>query len=703
MATTQPAKYRISQIQIEGFRGFTAPQTLALDGKHLFLFGPNGKGKSSVLEAVRWCLFGAKEGRKEIEVRNLFYSTTCSVTLKLDGHGGPIFLQRVLKPGHDHSRPTVRNASGKEVAIKEALPQLSRLGQEAGAQVIFSAQHSGSRHIPVNMDAFAPAFEFYLHLDGAGELLRALDDVYERRKDEFERLSSQTEQAVHRYREQLRIVKQRLEKVLESPPWDGAIPTGLETNHKIKSFISDLARLYGQNMPQEPEPARNLLQLGERWLSASSPLFDEKLAERHVSLLRTVELAERDLNNVHTQTSTIAAIDLQAQDLKQRHAELLAGTDLGSTQQQVARLESEQTEFEARQAVARAAKMFIDCYNTGVCPACGTKMGTSALHDAVASQCLVDEELSERSHALDALRSHLVEVTAVDNALDMLEKQSKDSKTAVEHSFRHLKALLSVDGSIELAEIKLLVGNMRSDIARIERTIEDAKAERAHQKRILRALQQEYQYQEDRDLAVMLQTQLSEGMEDAQPLLADYADLLQATYELRSVIAQAYDEAFDRALPALNDMLTQVYRDLTAQPSFDVVRVHRRDNKPDGLQVRVGSTALPGETFPSNVLNGQAEKALQIVPYLVFSRFQPEILELDLLLIDDPSQSFDTSHVDLLLRQLSDAGQHAQIVVASHEQEKFELPLSRAFDTASYTVVTVNEFSRINGPAICPG
>jgi hypothetical protein len=39
---------------------------------------------------------------------------------------------------------------------------------------------------------------------------------------------------------------------------------------------------------------------------------------------------------------------------------------------------------------------------------------------------------------------------------------------------------------------------------------------------------------------------------------------------------------------------------------------------------------------------------------LVFSRFQPDILELDLLLIDDPSESFDTSHMSLLVDELQE-------------------------------------------------
>jgi hypothetical protein len=37
----------------------------------------------------------------------------------------------------------------------------------------------------------------------------------------------------------------------------------------------------------------------------------------------------------------------------------------------------------------------------------------------------------------------------------------------------------------------------------------------------------------------------------------------------------------------------------------------------------------------------------------------------------DPSQSFDTSHVTELVKELALASEHAQLFVATHEREKF--------------------------------
>jgi hypothetical protein len=167
------------------------------------------------------------------------------------------------------------------------------------------------------------------------------------------------------------------------------------------------------------------------------------------------------------------------------------------------------------------------------------------------------------------------------------------------------------------------------------------------------------------------------------------------------VLIEVFNEVIDRALPPLSSMMTEVYCRLTGQPSFEKVQIHRMVGLVgQSLQVRVGSDRVPGQLFnPEDVLNGQAISALQLVPYFVFSQFQAETLELDLLLIDDPSQSFDTSHIELLLQELATAGSHAQLIVATHEEERFGPQLGRYFPKDTYELIRFKEFDPDKGPS----
>ena len=114
----------------------------------------------------------------------------------------------------------------------------------------------------------------------------------------------------------------------------------------------------------------------------------------------------------------------------------------------------------------------------------------------------------------------------------------------------------------------------------------------------------------------------------------------------------------------------------------------------------MGSSRRPGRHNPDDVLNGQANSALRLVPYFVFSEFQQEALELELLLIDDPSQSFDTSHVEILLDELRKIAARTQLIIASHEREKFEPALDKYFKKDEIQTLGVQSFDPLKGPSI---
>src|SRR4051812_23866308 len=49
---------RLKSATIEGFRGFTKKAVIDLDANVIILHGPNGVGKTSLLDAILWALTG---------------------------------------------------------------------------------------------------------------------------------------------------------------------------------------------------------------------------------------------------------------------------------------------------------------------------------------------------------------------------------------------------------------------------------------------------------------------------------------------------------------------------------------------------------------------------------------------------------------------------------------------------------------------
>jgi exonuclease SbcC len=134
------SRFRISNLAIEGFRGINNRMNIDLNGNAAVLFGPNGVGKSSVMQAVEWGLFGGlvsavvgpAEFKKEDAVVNSFHSqkkATVEVILE-DEKGKRVKLIRERKLGRSTTAGKTElkvEVEGKEYSDDVAQSELNRL------------------------------------------------------------------------------------------------------------------------------------------------------------------------------------------------------------------------------------------------------------------------------------------------------------------------------------------------------------------------------------------------------------------------------------------------------------------------------------------------------------------------------------------------------------------------------------------------
>ena len=124
--------FRVQTVAIEGFKGFTTPKVIDLKGRHAFLLGQNGNGKSSIVEAIRWGLFGST-GRPNEIVANRGYPSRCRVEVSLIRDGKQWNLRRTLIRGvSGGSDAELTDEHGQDHPIREVLPQLDSLGRWGG-------------------------------------------------------------------------------------------------------------------------------------------------------------------------------------------------------------------------------------------------------------------------------------------------------------------------------------------------------------------------------------------------------------------------------------------------------------------------------------------------------------------------------------------------------------------------------------------
>ncbi len=123
--------FTLQRITIEGFRGFPKRLEFDLDTPVVLALGPNGTGKSSLVCAIEWCLFGEDvetESHTGIRERISWESrnrsaSQCLVEMELTDNGETLVVHRsAVKSGKPHfwfrrgSNPPVRE-EGKLKAL----------------------------------------------------------------------------------------------------------------------------------------------------------------------------------------------------------------------------------------------------------------------------------------------------------------------------------------------------------------------------------------------------------------------------------------------------------------------------------------------------------------------------------------------------------------------------------------------------------
>ena len=117
--------YVIDEVSIEGFRGINKKLKLKMHEAVCLLYGRNGTGKTSVLQAIEWCLTGklpyleGREFRYEDAIVNMFSpekTAVVSIVLK-DGNGKALTVTRRRKM----AKSTTRGKSYLQVETDEEL------------------------------------------------------------------------------------------------------------------------------------------------------------------------------------------------------------------------------------------------------------------------------------------------------------------------------------------------------------------------------------------------------------------------------------------------------------------------------------------------------------------------------------------------------------------------------------------------------
>ena len=685
--------FRIERISIEGFKGFTTVQDIDLRNCHVFLLGPNGKGKSSIIEAIRWGLFGSPSGGKDV-VRNGGYGGDCRVVINLSRDGKAWHLTRVLTPGSGESRPKLVDDSGQEYRMGDVLPELDSLDAGEGAHVIFAPQSAPLGRPPQDLSPFERTVIGHLGLTDASGLSSHLETFLKEQEEEETRLTRQVDDKRATLSDRIAELERQRGLILATPPWDSEFqPSIADTECKAKELIAEI-------VPAQSDQESVSLGL-DALVDKTEHALSERVSLDRAPLVDDLEQLDEKIISLENISTDLCNIDLKSKDLRIAEKDLegiLSGTSIEElrTREKEQRRSAKTLDLERRLGEV-AAELIERKEDQGsiLCPICGIGHGRSELDRLISA--LTQTTSDEDSSDLYATEDQLAIAQVADAYVRQLKEEIGACEKRINQAVRNLEDA-KLDQAIGEGNVEDYVESERQQRVSIQEQVDSFEDWLRAVEVKVRKLRDEARFQQlQRDLSAL--KTVDAEMQRSERSFDQFVQFGESVRHIREAVVSTLTDELRRKVPSVAHELTTVFRALTKHDYFD--RLVIDEEKLPKLELLVSSSSdASGTLHPTGVLNGQAESALALVPHFALSQAHDAPTEVYLVLLDDPTRAFDKAHIQILIERLADLGKRVQVIVATQETETFRELLPKAFERETYVVVETQAWSHTDGPTL---
>jgi len=692
-------KLRLHRVEIEGFRGVNRALRLDFGERATLLFAPNGQGKTSVLGAIEWCIFGElayqmKENSTNDEVVNLHHPTGESIVRIVLGRGtNEVVVERRRRIGKRDTTLHVTTEAGEIVDGSSAdryLFRLLGLTFDDFYRASFLHQESVRGLLVDEPRVRNEALDRLFGLDKLRDILaaiqikpvtEAIDDIRGKQARAYDKLSGASQiLEVQRHRH----LQEAQAMGLVEP--DLTLGAGLEL---ARAAIRTLRAFEAENgiAAREIADPESVDDLERVVRGIKQAIRDNRLSGVSESpigpvsgRLTQLEAEQRKLESAKT-GAVLATEEVEKHEqehgmdgaLGQRKADL--ATRREGARQAIGALETTARLLGDAMVVLRADPA------TTLCPVCHQSINVSALLGSLeartsgaggADHGRLTADFEGATAELEGIgRTEQVRSSlrgAQTRALDDYERAVVDARRTLPSLPVGTEAIAFIESETsavraQLGQANSMHQNREHELDELDQSVDK-----------LRALQKVAKDDEDSaGLAARVGMQSDEGEDDA---LTEELSRLGSLQQSLQLVAQAVQGvARSRASEAVDSSragTAEYYKTLCNHPYFDRLRIDVQEKMLAGIaknnyMVRVFSSSDGRDTLAGSRLSTAQMNCVALSIYLGLAGVLAH--NLGFIILDDPSQNLDSSHKSALAGVLGSLLSSVQVLVSTQDVE----------------------------------
>lgn len=659
---------RLNGISISGFRGFASPVHLDLNSDAVIVVAENGRGKTSLFDAILWALTGGvpRIAKSDSDLLSKFsLNGTMTVSLSLASAGErSLSVTRSFDGAKSQVRveidgqPAVTGAEAEIAVARNLWPSsLSSASPTTSLSTVLSnsvylQQDLVKKFIEDGADH--DRYEVMAELLGAGrlsDLQLALDQA----KQSYANVTTRAEGATAAVRVRRDTLKEELDAIQRIPQ---DIASKLEDVWKAVALNATRLLPEASAPPKLPDRAwvdgllRQLqLQIGILSQKIEGTRAVESLLDLPVSptiggpseaeltlLGRSLDIARTSLQSLRTTELTLQA-ERQAQSTRERRLRELAGLALE----------------------------FLD----GDCPVCGQ------VHDKARTLARLresmDHDAPRESQALGQVQEQIEvtesELRSLSARLEALEETAEAARR--EGSTRRSRESAAAD---QLRALQLSINPTKPDVrAQVQKAGNSFRVRLGELYLLLRQTEELSLFSAQTEQAAAAERLRKDllSIEEELKVLEEKADRRGRTLELANRVApnlrKVSDQFVEQQLERLSPILQRIISAVDAHPVFRHAQLVSARSGRKGLLSTRFSDRSGNLTFdnPLGVLSSSQANAFAIAVFLSLNLgIRPPI---ETAILDDPLQSLDDVHLLGVVDVLRRVADKRQIVVGTHD------------------------------------